>query len=346
MKSSRKLWEIRTSVQKIKKILGVFFVPEKKNSFLPRILTSKYLFAYAAMVLAFKILIISILLVLPNTKIFSDIASSELLTLINQARQEKNLTPLTQNNKLTSAADLKANDMLTNDYFEHTSPAGVAPWYWFKTAGYNYIYAGENLAMDFFESKDVFDAWMASPSHRDNILDPNFNEIGIAIEKGEMGARQTTLAVLTFGTPTPSQIKINVAKQTPSVTPKISATPTPKISQSPAPLETSASPTPEPASPSPGALGEQIALNFVSNNASPTLAGLQNIQTQLPVSAKVLGAFTSHIDEINQSLYLYFLIFLIAALGVNIFVKIRIQRVWTIIATSLLIVLCALFIVI
>ncbi len=305
-----------------------------ENDFLPKGLGNKPLFWYGAGILMIKIAVISLILILPSTSFFPAISSQRLLNLINEARQEKKLLPLALNNKLATAAELKTEDMLNKDYFEHTSPSGVTPWYWFKIAGYNFTYAGENLAMDFFETDAVFQAWMNSPSHRANILNPDFKEIGIAVNGGEIQEHQTTLAVLTFGSQAASAQKSPAA-----VAP--SKTPAPIVIKSPEPT------TPTPSVSAPSAPAEsQIPLKTVSGALTPSpspeisLSSVALVDTSGIESApRVLGAFTSRLDEMVKSLYLYFTLFLIIALAVNIFVKIRIQHWATILATTSLIIL-------
>lgn len=337
---------------KLKEVFGVFLVPEENNRFLPRGLESKYLFWYGAGLLVLKISVIALALILPSTHLFSDIATQDLLTLINQTRQEKSLSPLVLNNRLTGAATQKANDMIANDYFQHISPAGVTPWYWIKQAGYNFEYAGENLAMDFFETNDVFRAWMNSPSHRDNILNPNYQEIGIAVASGQVGERNTTLAVLDFGSQPvrqavaaaksqPSAPAISSTKTTPALSPKITPVSAPSLTNQITPTSTA---TP---APSVSSAEKEIALKSVLTASTPE-ASVEPEQTPIrrgaPATPKVLGVFVSRFDEMVKSLYLYFTLLLLVALAVNIFVKIRIQRWPTIVATTLIIALSAILI--
>lgn len=129
------------------------------------------------------------------------VVSSVLAELANQDRAENDLGGLTVNPVLVAAAQAKANDMATFGYFAHVSPQGVDPWHWFGEAGYKFDYAGENLAVDFSDSGDVNTAWMNSPTHRENILDPHFTEIGIATAQGIYKGRLTTFVVQEFGTP-------------------------------------------------------------------------------------------------------------------------------------------------
>ncbi len=128
--------------------------------------------------------------------------SSVLVDLTNKARSQNDAPELTVSETLTRAAQMKADDMAARQYFSHTSPDGTTPWYWFQKAGYEFMYAGENLAVDFTESSDIETAWLASPKHRENIVDSRFTEIGIATKTGVWQGRQTTFVVQLFGAPT------------------------------------------------------------------------------------------------------------------------------------------------
>ena len=89
--------------------------------------------------------------------------------------------------------------MLQEGYFNHVSPEGLSPWYWFQRQGYQYQYAGENLAIGFLNSNEVTRAWMKSPDHRENILNPHYQEMGLAVVKGNFQGQETTLVVQFFG---------------------------------------------------------------------------------------------------------------------------------------------------
>ena len=102
--------------------------------------------------------------------------------------------------KLSAAAAQKAADMFARDYWAHISPVGTQPWYFITESGYSYRYAGENLARDFSDAKSVVDAWVASPSHRENLLNSRYQDIGIAVIDGQLEGRETTLVVQFFGT--------------------------------------------------------------------------------------------------------------------------------------------------
>jgi len=109
------------------------------------------------------------------------LTSQEILDLVNQDRASHGLSSLELNPTLNLAALAKAHDMLSNNYFAHTSPAGATPWDWFKSMGYNYTYAGENLAEGYTDATELEKSWMSSPSHRANILSPYYSELGLAV---------------------------------------------------------------------------------------------------------------------------------------------------------------------
>lgn len=152
------------------------------------------------------------------------VVSSVLVELANGDRAQQGLTALTVNPVLVEAAQAKANDMAQNGYFAHVSPTGVDPWHWFAQAGYAFDYAGENLAVDFSDSADVNTAWMNSPTHRENILDPHYTEIGIATAEGMYRGKPTIFVVQEFGTPAGSSAQPAVARASVPEDPTVVAT--------------------------------------------------------------------------------------------------------------------------
>ncbi len=125
----------------------------------------------------------------------------DLLNDTNRIRQERGISNLKMNAQLSRAAEAKAQDMLEKDYWAHTSPDGKEPWDFIISSGYDYLYAGENLAVDFNNSDSVVEAWYDSPSHRENLLNDKYTEIGFAVVNGELEGRETTLVVQMFGYP-------------------------------------------------------------------------------------------------------------------------------------------------
>jgi hypothetical protein len=131
----------------------------------------------------------------------SSISAQEVVNLTNEERAAHGLPPLKVNGKLALAAAAKGQDMIAGNYWAHISPSGVDPWSFIRRAGYDYRFAGENLAKDFGDSTSVVRAWMNSPSHRANILSDRFDEIGVAVLDGSLGGYRTTLVVQMFGLP-------------------------------------------------------------------------------------------------------------------------------------------------
>jgi len=126
--------------------------------------------------------------------------AQELINLTNQYRLDHGLNQLIPNPRLTQAAINKAHDILANNYFNHTSPSGKRFSAWIKEVGYPYLYAGENLAIDFTNTEELFNAWIKSDKHRENIERPNFQEIGIASLTGIFDKKKTNVVVQFFGT--------------------------------------------------------------------------------------------------------------------------------------------------
>lgn len=127
------------------------------------------------------------------------VSSGSLVSMANASRSGAGLATLSTNGQLESAAYAKANDMFTNQYFAHTSPQGKTPWDFIGGSGYAYVYAGENLAIGYSSATELHNAWMNSPSHRENIMNPNFREIGIAVVDGDYEGSPTTIVVQEFG---------------------------------------------------------------------------------------------------------------------------------------------------
>ena len=123
----------------------------------------------------------------------------------NIFREQNGLQPLSENILLNSAATVKANDILKQQYFEHTSPDGLGASDLATSEGYEYLSIGENLALgNYKDSEEVVSAWMESPGHRANILNSKFEEIGIGAVRGVYDGYETWVAVQIFGRPVSS----------------------------------------------------------------------------------------------------------------------------------------------
>lgn len=131
--------------------------------------------------------------------ISANIDQKALIEMTNKERQKQGLPSVAENEALNKAAQLKAQNMFAESYWAHFAPSGKTPWDFILGAGYKFTYAGENLAKNFYNSDDVVKAWMASPTHRDNLLNPKYQDIGIAVVEGVLNGQKTTLVVQEFG---------------------------------------------------------------------------------------------------------------------------------------------------
>jgi len=151
-------------------------------------------------------LLIGIFLLLSSpTAYLSDITPQKIIELTNKERQKRNIKPLTANQLLTKAAYQKAKDIFKSQSFQHNINNKKFS-LWIKEVGYQYIYVGENLAIDFYTSEGVINAWLKSPTHRENLLNPNFQEIGVAVIDGKFEGHDAILVVQIFGTPQKTNI--------------------------------------------------------------------------------------------------------------------------------------------
>lgn len=123
-----------------------------------------------------------------------------IIELTNKSRIKNGVHPLTESERLTRAAEAKVNDMFGSQYFDHDSPDGNSPFVFVEAVGYSYRYAGENLVKNFVCAEIAQQALMNSPGHRENILNEEFDEIGVSIKQGILDGRKTILTVYFFGT--------------------------------------------------------------------------------------------------------------------------------------------------
>lgn len=130
----------------------------------------------------------------------SQITPQQIIDITNTKRREQGLGVLKYDSQLTAAAAAKGADMMARNYWAHVSPVGTQPWFFVTQSGYGYRYAGENLARDFADAQSVVNAWIDSPSHRENLYNPKYLDIGVAVIDGRLMDNETTLVVQMFGT--------------------------------------------------------------------------------------------------------------------------------------------------
>lgn len=200
--------------------LKLIFIPCGENKYRPEFLASKFLYYYAVLLLILKIGIAPFLACFPESFLFADLTKTALIELTNKTRISFGLQPLSINPLLEEAAYLKVEDMFEKDYFSHQSPEGISPWYWFQIAGYNYQFAGENLAIGFLDSEEVYRAWLDSSSHKSNLLNSDYSEIGMAVVKSEFQGKETSIVVQHFGSPQPQAKIVEKMVKTPEISEK------------------------------------------------------------------------------------------------------------------------------
>jgi hypothetical protein len=180
--------------------LSHLFIPRVSNNHKAKVLHPTGLLVIASLLIVFQVLLNSIHKIGPVVLGYaSQISVGDVVNLTNQKRAEAGLSALTLNSSLSNGALSKANDMISKDYWAHVAPDGTEPWAFFKSVGYKYKFAGENLARDFSNAPSAVDAWMNSPTHRENILNPKYKEIGIGIVEGDLAGSDTTIIVQFFG---------------------------------------------------------------------------------------------------------------------------------------------------
>ena len=210
--------------KEFQKLLHRLFIPSRHNNHHPISISHKALTAYLVLAIMSFVILRNISLQTGNVLGFAtDISVDRLLALTNDERQQNNLTPLVYNPQLSQAAIAKAQDMFAKDYWSHFGPNGETPWNFILTSGYQYEYAGENLAKNYIDSKAVVNAWLNSETHKANILNRHYEDVGYAVVNGTIANEQTTLVVQMFGSKTkiadPQVAVINSNNLLPTVTP-------------------------------------------------------------------------------------------------------------------------------
>ncbi|MEK7546792.1 MAG: CAP domain-containing protein [Patescibacteria group bacterium] len=290
-----------------------YFIPHEENDDQPHILRSKSVLFLAIILAGAEIMfLLGAFFILPDSRFFGLIMPGAIVDETNTSRELYNLTSLKRNSLLDAAAMEKVKDMAEKGYFAHTSPDGVAPWYWFADVGYKFSYAGENLAVNFIDSSDVVNAWMSSPSHRENVLSVNFTEIGVAAAKGIYKGREANFVVQFFGRPAKSYA---------------AEAPLPGIKQTsaagyPAQLSIIKDETVAGTSGSAGFVavkGDEVAADSSSVSRPGTIAGVSD------KTGSIESITASPRKTLNYLFYAAGLLTIIA-LALNIFVKIEVQH--------------------
>ncbi len=312
----------------VKSKLRLWFIPSDANDYSPKFLQSRALLFTVILVFVVRIISIGFLAPFPQNFFFADITKTTLVDLLNKDRQDRGLKALTDNAILDQAAQKKAQDMVAKNYFAHISPKGITPWFWFLQAGYNYKYAGENLAVGFVDSQEVFNAWLNSPGHKANLVNPNYKDVGTAIVPG-FGANNAMVVVQVFGSlqptlalnaknPTQSQVAKN--NQPIAIAPQTSS----GLGQTVAPTQNNTAVT--------------IPVQKVLGNSVISATG---DQLTLPNTAYTNFINFAVYDYPSLILYVSYALLLVIcfALILNIFININIQRGWLTVRGLVLVIL-------
>ena len=190
------------------------FIPYYGNGYQPEFLKTSRMFWYGMSAVVMKLVVVMAIAFLPLTAwLTPDIASEQskrIIELTNRLRESMNLHRLSESETLNEAANLKVQDMITEQYFAHVSPKNKGIDYWLKGANYDYETAGENLAMGFSDSADVINAWIKSKTHYANLIDSDFTEIGVAMASGNYKSFETSFVAQMFGMPKNKVQKSNI----------------------------------------------------------------------------------------------------------------------------------------
>jgi uncharacterized protein YkwD len=139
---------------------------------------------------------LTLFLLVATPALASDITRASVVAAMNEYRAEHHLPPLREDLRLDAAANDRMRDMEDQGYWAHESPNGRSPFTWLAPHGYDFHYAGENLASGFETTELLVAGWMESPGHRDNILSPHFEDCGIAIIDGMTMRRGTGKSIV------------------------------------------------------------------------------------------------------------------------------------------------------
>lgn len=228
---------------------------------------------------------------------------SGLLGETNQRRSAGGLSSLTINSQLMSAAQAKANDMATRNYWSHDTPDGSPPWVFISNAGYSYSLAGENLAYGQLSSTQTVNEWMNSQTHRENIMNSGYIDVGFGIANAanyngkETTGSEETIVVAMYGapytvTPATAQSTKPVAKSTPK-SPLPASAPTTSTPQAPTqqPVAIEAVKKPTTATSTSTSVGQKPAI--LATSTSVTTNRLQALlQSNLPWLSSILFALS------------------------------------------------------
>ncbi len=197
------------------------FLPHPKTHAKAHLVSPVGLFVWVVMFILLQVSLNLVNTIHPGILgVTANIDYKEVIRLTNIERQKNGLSELRENPNLNIAAQEKGQNMFEEQYWAHYSPSGKDPWGFILASGYKYSYAGENLARNFGDANSAVIAWMKSPTHRDNILNGKYQDIGISVVHGTLNGEETTLIVQEFGTPVEYTASSPFAKLAQTASPK------------------------------------------------------------------------------------------------------------------------------
>ena len=333
-----------------------FFIPHAGNDHRPHALRPRALKWYVALLVGVKVIAVTLLFsAYPDFARLSGDLAAEVARMVNASREKVHASPLILDSALTRAAELKAQDMLARAYFERVSPDGTMPWEWINKNEYQFQAMGENLAMDFTTGESAHLALMRSDTHRTNILEKRYQNIGIGVATGNFAGRETNILVEFFAAPSTARTAA-AASAVPPVSakpalPVPAEAPSSAVASAPVPSPVEVLPirfeaADAPAAPAAAAVmpapaqtpAADTPVSFVvpaqdaqapssPSSASVTVAPLtlSFLNGEIRQQASAL-AFLSRMAMWSQRIFYAALVYLVLTLLVNVFVKIRIQR--------------------
>lgn len=248
---------------------------------------------------------------------------ARLLKITNEFRAVRGLPALAPIAALSDSAEIKSRDMAANNYFAHESPRKVSLPELMNQVGYRYEEAGENLAMGYASAESVLRAWIESPSHLAILSNPQFTEFGNAFIPGTFAEYRTIYVTEHFGRPARSggavkvlssgESKDQIKKETPNINKSaVQAMPAQEVR------------------------GEEVSAVSVD----PVKIPPPTLSLKYELGKNFLTEFTSGFAY-WQGMYIFFALFFLAALGINIFVEIRKQHFHIIAQTGAMVLLLA-----
>lgn len=215
MKTKKTNKKVAILKKRVHRQLKLAFVPHKSNQYRPHFIRRYGLVAVVVLAIGLQ----AGYNLATSGRVLGvqeSVSAHDLLTDTNTERSANNLPALQLDDQLSRAAFLKAQDMFAQQYWAHVAPNGTTPWHWFGEVGYNYSYAGENLAKNFTTADAAMTAWMASPDHRANILDRHYSQVGFAVVDGTLQGKPASVIVALYGEPVGATASVAGVHTTPA----------------------------------------------------------------------------------------------------------------------------------